>query len=332
MVTAVPLEDVHPVTANGLTSFFVQQAGSAAGEALLNGLRAAGFRVITVRTVWDVVVEIERAGGARFLISGIDSFGRDEFRLFPLVRREWPETVIVAYLNPGFEHLGHIAELVGADVVLASLRDVSAFINSLAPGPPQEVPKPAPAAPPSAPAAPDKAPEPVAAKPSPAPAHASPVAPPPPRPSEPPAAPEPVAAKPSPAPAHASSVAPPPPRPSEPPAAPEAEEAVPYRSPILEALAQTAAKTPRPAPKAAEPPARRASARDALAAAGAQPSPAAPRSDLRAPSVQGQPADAPPADEEVVEEGNVIGTIEVTEEELRILLGDDEGAEPGAKP
>jgi hypothetical protein len=300
MVTAVPLEDVHPVTANGLTSFFVQQAGSAAGEALLNGLRAAGFRVVTVRTVWDVVVEIERAGGARFLVSGIDSFGRDEFRLFPLVRREWPKTVIVAYLNPGFEHLGHIAELVGADVVLASLRDVSAFINSLAPGPPQEVPKPAPAAPPPAPAAPDKAPEPAAAKPFPAPANASPVAP-------------------------------PPPRPSEPPAAPEAEEAVPYRSPILEALAQTAAKTPPPAPKTAEPPARRASARDALAAAVAELSPAARKSNLRTPSVQGQPPDTPPAAEEVVD-GENAGTIEVTEEELRILLGEDEGAEPGAKP
>jgi hypothetical protein len=300
MTTAVPLEDVHPVTANGLTSFFVQQAGSAAGEALLNGLRAAGFRVVTVRTVWDVVVEIERAGGARFLVSGIDSFGRDEFRLFPLVRREWPETVIVAYLNPGFEHLGHIAELVGADVVLASLRDISAFINSLAPGPPQEVPKPAPAAPPPAPAAPDKAPEPAAAKPFPAPANASPVVP-------------------------------PPPRPSEPPAAPEAEEAVPYRSPILEALAQTAAKTPPPAPKTAEPPARRASALDALAAVVAEFSPAARKSNLRTPSVQGQPPDTPPAAEEVVDGGNA-GTIEVTEEELRILLGEDEGAEPGAKP
>ena len=298
MVTAVPLEDVHPVTANGVTSFFVQQAGSAAGEALLNGLRAAGFRVVTVRTVWDVVVEIERAGGARFLVSGIDSFGRDEFRLFPLVRREWPETVIVAYLNPGFEHLGHIAELVGADVVLASLRDVSAFINSLAPGQPQEVPEPAPAAPPPAPATPEKAPEPVAAKPFPAPADASPVAP-------------------------------PPSWPSESPAAPEAEEAAPCRSPILEALAQTAAKTP--PPKAAEPPARRTSALDALVAAVAELSPAARKSNLRAPSVQAQPPDIPPPAQEAVDRGNA-GTIEVTEEELRILLGEDEGAEPGAKP
>jgi outer membrane biosynthesis protein TonB len=330
MTTAVPLEDVHPVTANGLTSFFVQQAGSAAEEALLNGLRAAGFRVVTVRTVWDVVVEIERAGGARFLVAGIDSFGRDEFRLFPLVRREWPETVIVAYLNPGFEHLGHIAELVGADVVLASLRDISAFINSLAPGPPQEAPKPEPAAPPPAPAAPDKAPEPVAAKPFPAPAHASPVAPPL-APAAPDKAPEPAAAKPSPVPAHASPVAPPPSRPSEPPAAPEADEAVPYGSPILEALAQTAAKTPPPAPKAAEPPARRTSALDALAAAVAELSPAARKSNLRAPSVQGQPANTPPATEEVVDGGNA-GTVEITDEELRILLGEDEGAEPGAKP
>jgi hypothetical protein len=300
MTTAVPLEDVYPVTANGLTSFFVQQAGSAAGEALLNGLRAAGFRVVTVRTVWDVVVEIERAGGARFLVAGIDSFGRDEFRLFPLVRREWPETVIVAYLNPGFEHLGHIAELVGADVVLASLRDISAFINSLAPGPPQEVPKPEPATPPPAPTAPDKAPEPVAAKPFPAPANASPVAP-------------------------------PPSRPSESPAAPGADEAVPCRSPILEALAQTAAKTLPPAPKAAEPPARRTSALDALAAAVAELSPAARKSNLRAPSVQGQPADTPPAAEEVVDGGNA-GAVEITDEELRILLGEDEGAAPGAKP
>jgi len=331
MAKAVSLEDVHPVTVNGLTSFFVQQAGSAAGEALLNGLRAAGFRVVTVRTVWDVVVEIERAGGARFLVSGIDSFGRDEFRLFPLVRREWPKTVIVAYLNPGFEHLGHIAELVGADVVLASLRDVSAFINGLAPGPPQEVPKPAPSAPPPAPAAPDKAPEPAAAKPSPAPADASLVAPPP-APAAPDKAPEPAAAEPFPAPASASPVAPPPPQPSDSPAAPEAEEVPPYRSPILEALARTAAKTPPPAPKAAGPPARQPSALEALAAAVAQASPAAPKTNLRAPPVQGRPANTPPAGEQIIGVEDGIGTIEVTEEELRILLGEDEGAEPGVRP
>jgi outer membrane biosynthesis protein TonB len=319
MARAVPLEDVHPVTANGLTSFFVQQAGSAAGEALLNGLRAAGFRVVTVRTVWDVVVEIERAGGARFLVSGVNSFGRDEFRLFPLVRREWPETVIVAYLNPGFEHLGHIAELVGADVVLASLSDVSAFINSLAPGPPP------------APAAPDKAPEPAAAKPSPAPADASLVAPPP-APAAPDKAPEPAAAEPFPAPASASPVAPPPPRPSDSPAAPEAEEVPPCRSPILEALARTAAKTPPPAPKAAGPPARQPSALEALAAAVAQASPAAPKTNLRARPVQGRPANTPPAGEQTIGVEDGIGTIEVTEEELRILLGEDEGAEPGARP
>lgn len=310
MAIAAPQEDVHVADTAARTSLLVQQADSATGEALLRGLRAAGIRVLAVSTVWDAVVEMERAGGARYLLVGIDYFGRDEFRLLPLVRREWPPTVIIAYLSPGFEHLGHIAELVGADVILTSVEEASAFVNSLAPGPPPEVQEAAPL--------PDRTPEPVAAEPPAAPvAAAAPVIEVPPRPSE----------------VHAAAVNGQTPLAAEPLKASETAEAPPYRSPILEALAHAATPTPPPAPKASEAPSRRSPVLDALAAAVARPSSPAPRSNAQAPPRQVQPPAPPlPQDEEALDEGQVIGTTEVTEEELRLLLGEDEENQPGARP
>ena len=310
MAIAAPQEDVHVADTAARTSLLVQQADSATGEALLRGLRAAGIRVLAVSTVWDAVVEMERAGGARYLLVGIDYFGRDEFRLLPLVRREWPPTVIIAYLSPGFEHLGRIAELVGADVILASVEEASAFVNSLAPGPPPEAQEAAPL--------PDRTPEPVAAEPPAAPvAAAAPVIEVPPRPSE----------------VHAAAVNGQTPLAAEPLKASETAEAPPYRSPILEALARAAAPTPPPAPKASEAPPRRSPVLDALAAAVARTSSPAPRSNAQAPPRQVQPPAPPlPQDEEALDEGQVIGTTEVTEEELRLLLGEDEENQPGARP
>lgn len=308
MAIAAPQEDVYVADTAAWTSLLVQQADSATGEALLRGLRAAGIRVLAVSTAWDAVVEMERAGGARYLLVGIDYFGRDEFRLLPLVRREWPPTVIIAYLSPGFEHLGRIAELVGADVILASVEEASAFVNSLAPGPPPEAQEAAPL--------PDRTPEPVAAEPPAAPvAAAAPAIEVPPRPSE----------------VHAAAVNGQTPLAAEPLKASETAEAPPYRSPILEALAH--APTPPPTQEASEAPSRRSPVLDPLAAAVARTSSPAPRSDAQAPPRQVQPPAPPlPQDEEAFDEGQVSGTTEVTEEELRLLLGEDEENQPGARP
>lgn len=105
---------------------------SAGADLLHDGLRAAGVHVTVVATVFDLPAEMERAGGVPYLVLGVDYFGREEFRLLPMVRREWPRTVIVAYHGPGFEHQGRVAELVGADVVLGSPADVSRFVTGLA--------------------------------------------------------------------------------------------------------------------------------------------------------------------------------------------------------
>jgi len=121
------------VTTTGSLSLLVKQTGSAVAEALHRGLRAAGLRLAIAPTVYDVPAEAEgAAGGIRHLILGVDHFGPGEFRIIPLVRREWPATVVVAYHSPGFEHKGRIAELVGADVILATPDDLSRFVEGLA--------------------------------------------------------------------------------------------------------------------------------------------------------------------------------------------------------
>ena len=114
-------------------SLLVKPVGPA-GAVLEEGLRAAGLRVVSVPTVYDAVAEAQRAGpGMGRLVVGIDGFGPNEFRVFPLMRREWPQATLVACHSPGFEYKGRIAELVGADVVLCGIDDVVQFIESLAP-------------------------------------------------------------------------------------------------------------------------------------------------------------------------------------------------------
>ena len=170
------VSDVKPIAS---VSVLVKQAGSAVAEALHQGLCDTGVKVIAVPTAYDVVVEAERAAGAvEYVLVGVDHFGPGEFRLIPLVRREWPETFLVAYHSPGFEHKGRIAELVGADTVVSTADDVSRFLAPLASrnGAQPAVPAPAPPAPPHAapPAAPlRRLPSPAAAPTSPPPAPAA---------------------------------------------------------------------------------------------------------------------------------------------------------------
>ena len=152
-------------------TLLVKSSPCAAADILHCGLRAAGLRVIRVATAYDAVIEAQRAGDAlAHLVLGVDPFGRDEFRLIPLVRREWPQADIIVYHSSGFEYKGRIAELVGADLVLSTPAAVESFIESLAaPGPTTVPPAPStPAAP--EPAAPAHAEAAAAPAPSPAPA------------------------------------------------------------------------------------------------------------------------------------------------------------------
>jgi hypothetical protein len=271
MSNAAPIENAQAASGGPRASLLAGRVDPKTAEVLVQGLRAAGVRVATTPTVWDAVVEMEHARGARCLFVAVDYFGRDEFRLIPLVRREWPETTIVALVGAGFAHQGRLAELVGADVVLGSIDEISAFVSSLAPGPPPAEPRHARVRPPY-----------------PAPA------------GNPPAAPKTDPAIRGPAGAATTSRAP-----AAGPAPPAAKAAGPVAtSPALEALA--AALLSRTADSQAKPP-------------------------PPAPPAQNPPADLAGNDASMTG-GRVIGTIEVTEEELRLLLGEDEGPEPRAGP
>jgi len=129
--------EVLVVEPTALTSLLVKPGGSALAETLERSLRAAGARVTTVTNPYDVLVEVARAEGPfRHILLGVDYFGRDEFRLLPILRREWPEMVLVAYHSPGFEYKGELAELVGADLVLTGPDDISRFLEALSPASP----------------------------------------------------------------------------------------------------------------------------------------------------------------------------------------------------
>ena len=218
-------------------------------DAIQDGLRAAGLNAAVVSNVFDAVVEAEHAAQAQagsparaltHAIICVDHFGQQDFRLFPLMRREWPETLIVAFHSPGFDYKGRLADLLGADVVLGSTADVAEWAKSLVPAAGEIRPTP------TAPAAP----------------------------VEPPArlAPEP----------------PPPP--------------------------------PLSAPTGLSP----AAAYQYLAHAPALPSESPPTAALPAAQSKTRPGE-PAADDEWVE-GNVIGTVELTEDELRLLLGEEKEA------
>lgn len=138
-------------------ALLLKQPGSCLGDLLAQGLAAAGVSVTVASTPYDLVVEAERAAGTfSHIVVPVDYFGRDEFRLFPLVRREWPDTVLAAYHSPGFEHKGLLADLVGADFVLSGDADVSRFIEALCARPASPRP-PAPARPARVEAPPEKA-------------------------------------------------------------------------------------------------------------------------------------------------------------------------------
>jgi len=115
-----------------LASLLLKQPGATLAEVLDQSLRAAGARVTTATNPYEVLAEAARAEHPfRYILLGVDYFGRDDFRLLPLLRREWPEAFLVAYHSSGFEYKGELAELVGADLVLADEKGLAAFLDSL---------------------------------------------------------------------------------------------------------------------------------------------------------------------------------------------------------
>ena len=277
MAALAACEDRCVVKTTGSVSLLVKQTGSAAAEALHQGLRAAGLRVIVVPTAYDAAAEADRVADIiRYLIVGVDYFGPGEFRLMPLVRREWPEILIVAYHSPGFEYKGRVAELVGADVILATPEDVLRFVESLVPS----------VAPPSG--------------------NRAPV---PPRPPLPPLV-RPTPRRPE-------------PRVEVPPSPPHVS--VPEPAPTDAASAETAAASVRQPPAApAAAPSPPTQVRQYLATTSNQE--AAPETEAQPQTEAQEPADGIDnldGDEELTQ-GNVLGTIELTAEELGILLGEDE--------
>ncbi len=248
-----------PTTA--AATLLVRPAPSALADAVHRGFLAAGFPVMILPTVYEAVAEAARSPvPIRHFIVGVDAFGDQEFRLFPLVRREWPGAMIVAYHSPDFAHKGRLAELVGADVVLDTAESVISFAESLAPA---------------------------------APSAAAPLA-------EPPAEKVPAAT-----------------------ASPE---------PASPAAAALPAETSADKPPAAAPAKSGAEALAALAAVVTQIFPAGPYVAASGPAAASTPPQTPAAGQPpagttgdtFVGGGEVVGTIELTEEELRLLLGEEE--------
>lgn len=263
------------MNATATTSLLLKSGGAGAAEAIERGLRAAGVRVVCIPTAYDAVAEMDRARGmVRHLILGVDHFGPGEFRLLPLVRREWPEAILVAYHAPGFEYKGRLAELVGADIILSGPDAVAFFIDSQV----------AVAAAPMEGVEPEPPPPPVR-RPAPA-----------------------AAVRPMPAPVVMPRVLPvqeetPASAPSDQPKPPTAAEAI-----IQRAGQPDDVRGPMPGDPRAE----------------RQPAHVAPP-DLE----HGAAAGEPDPFDDLVDDGElasaeVIGTIELTDEELRILLGEDE--------
>jgi hypothetical protein len=345
MKTPATLDRAVELNATVAACLLVKPAGSAMVETVHRGLLAAGMRVLSVPTVYDAVVEADRmvrpssAGpvGLRHFIVGIDFFGQQELRLFPLVRREWPQTLLVAYHSPGFDYKGRLAELLGADVILGSDEDVARFAESLV----------MPAAPPDAAAS---KPEPASAAPAPA-MEKEEAAPAPLAEELPPAAP----------PTTLRATAP-----VAPPTAQHATApAIPPASPMAAVIAVLVDPVPPPSPAAPA-----AEVKPELPVAVAAPPPHAPADEMPLPSpakssgtalaalaavVSSMPlagpyvsatsapgaaptngtanprqaAGQPPAGataEGLATNDHVIGDIELTEEELRLLLGEEDEA------
>ncbi len=305
-------------------SVLVKQPGSAVAEMLDRGLRDAGVWVVLVPTAYDVVAEAERASAAvDHIVVGVDHFGPGEFRLIPLVRREWPETVVVAYHAPGFEYKGRIAELVGADIVLSTAADASRFLATLAlpraaqpvaatqPAPPREPPSPAPPAPaaaagpaePAPDATPPRASSPAAAPTPPPPAsEAAPEAPRGPAPLIQPRRPPPLAA--------AFSSLPPAPAAATEPAGPPSDAA-----PPLPAREPATARAPAPpTPPEIE---------SYLAGATTTDNAPEPRHEPQ-PQTETSPDEAWNRDgDRRIEQANGGRTVHLTDDELRVLLGEE---------
>ena len=276
-------KDAPAVTPTRPVAVLIKQAGASAPDALERGLRAAGLDVVLAPSPLDAVTESARTpGGLRYLVLGVDYFGPEQFRLFPLFRREWPDTVLVAYHSDGFEHKGRIARLVGADMVLARPEDVFYFLETLLVGERgvTVATAPAPAAPESAEEAADTVtPTEVA------------------RTEAPPA---PAAVEPGPAPAEEAAETDRPPReaghpdPSEPPREPH------HEPPRQAHRAVAEPPVPEPAPSSAHGCCEGDDAVGALAANA--------------------------TDDALLGAGSGPDAIELTDEELRVLLGEDDDA------
>jgi len=292
MVSLVAVEDRPTVNRHGTATLLVKQPGSEMAHALERGLRAAGVPLTVAANPYDAVTEAARADPSpAYLLVGVDFFDAEALRLLPLFRREWPDTTIVAYHSPGFEHKGRLAGIVGADVVVSRPEQLLTFLGEVSREPRARPPAPS-RAPTTRPAVPPPAP---AAEPAPPPALAE----------------SPSAAAPPPA-----------------PAAPDTPGAPLSDLPPQPQPSETTGPTPSAAPQPSE--ARRPTAPSGPAERPARRPPA--------PAAASAPADSdvtpfvpPPAvdetenfdGDEALAEGRVIGTVELTDEELRILLGED---------
>jgi len=284
------------VNRSASVSFLVKQPGSSAADALGHGLRARGVPLIVMDSAFDAVSRATRSAEAiDYLFVGVDYFGPDQFRLIPLVRREWPKTRIVAYYSEGFAHKGRIARLVGADVLLAMPGGVASFLETLPDTSPLAAMEDAPPAPEASHRAEPAAESPPTVR--------------------PPKAPVRRVRRPVPRKAKARThgkkhtAGEPPPKAAPPPTDDSA------LSPPVDPKQEAVEPAPPPEP---EPPAKRKPAKKQERSSGHKP----PAKSAAQPQDTVENLDG----DEELEHGRVLGTVELTDEELRVLLGEDDDA------
>jgi len=111
-----------------LKCLFIQQCASDLGRRLLDELRGADGRIALVRSPHEALARMVRSReGFDALFVGVDYFGKEDYRLFTWVKRQWPDVAVVTYASEGFRHKCTVAEMLGADARCNKLEDLEAL-------------------------------------------------------------------------------------------------------------------------------------------------------------------------------------------------------------
>ncbi|MDP6380398.1 MAG: hypothetical protein QF662_03540 [Phycisphaerae bacterium] len=95
-------------------------------DQLLAELDRRGARITRVGSLYEAVAKLlcaDKPFDALFV--GVDFFGKEEFRLFPLLKKRWPALTAVTYASGGFRHKCSLADILGADARCLSAKQLA---------------------------------------------------------------------------------------------------------------------------------------------------------------------------------------------------------------